>query len=348
MRIEDLTAQWLADALGTGVRGVHDLRYSPLGTGQVADTYRLSFGTGGTDRASAVLKVTSADPVSAATAVQQRVYLREVRYYQALAPGLDISVPRCLHAEIDTTSADFALLLEDLAPCRPGDQLVGCSVGEAELALRQAAELHAPWWDKGELGEFSWLPQPFLDLAPAVLDLLSDAFDDFGQRYAGALEPEVLDIGRQLFDRLPHYFALHTAAPPTVLHGDLRPDNLLFDAADGTRPVVVVDWQTVQRGPGMLDVSYFLGGSLDPGTRRSAERGLVALYHDQLRRLGVRDYSFEDCWRDYVRFSFQGYFTGVTSAMMVEQTERGDRMFTHMVRRAARHISDLDAISQLY
>ncbi|MFB7720047.1 phosphotransferase family protein [Nocardia sp. NPDC056100] len=347
MRIEDLTAQWLADALGTDTDRIRDIRYSPLGTGQVADTYRVRFATDGTAGDSAVLKVTASDSVSAATGARQGIYLREVRYYQVLAPDLGVSVPGCLHAEIDSAGADFALLLEDLAPCRPGDQLVGCTVEEAALALTEAAKLHAPWWNQDGLDNFAWLPQPFLDLAPDVIQALREAFDGFCLRYVDALDQETLDIGRTLFDRLPQYFAWHAEPPSTVQHGDFRPDNLLFDAAGGTRPVVVVDWQTVQRGPGMLDVSYFLGGSLAPAERRGAERELIEHYLDRLRTLGVHDYSFEDCWRDYIRFSFHGYFSGVFSAMFVERTERGDRMFTHMVRRAARHITDLDAIGLL-
>lgn len=345
MRIEDLTEQWLADSLGE--RTVRELRYEPLGTGQVADTYRVSFTGAAGERDSVVLKVTASDPLSAETGAALGIYLREVRYYQALAPDLEVSVPACLRGEIDDDGADFALLLEDLAPCRAGDQLEGCSVGEAALALREIAKLHAPWWGREGLEGFSWLPQPYVGLSDEIVQALRDAFDGFRERYADVLDEETVGIGQRFFDRLPDYLAWHALSPMTIQHGDFRLDNLLFEAVGGQRPIVVVDWQTVQRGPGMMDVSYFLGGCLTIDERRSAEKELVEHYHDQLMVNGVRDYPFPDCWRDYVRFSFQGYLMGVTSAMMVERTERGDRLFVHMVRQAARHIADLDAISHL-
>ncbi len=66
--------------------------------------------------------------------------------------------------------------------------------------------------------------------------------------------------------------------PWTVLHSDLRLDNLLF----GRPRVTVVDWHTVKVGPGLSDVSYFIGSSLAPEVRRDFECELVRAYHRHL------------------------------------------------------------------
>lgn len=345
MRITDLDERWLADSLDVTSDQISDVRHKPLGTGQVADTYRVNFDVDSEPR-SLVLKLTPESEVSAAAGVDDRSYVREVTFYQTLAPTLAINVPQCLRAEVDDEGREFALLLEDLAPCRPGDQLIGCTVDEAAAVLSEAAKLHAPRWGDASLASLAWLP-PSPDRPPAVVQAMSAAFDAFGKRYRDMLDDEVLGLGRRFFDRLPEFFAALKDSPWTIQHGDFRPDNLVFEAGGGARPIVVVDWQTVQRGPGVNDVSYFLGGCLPTAERRTAEGDLLRHYHDELRARGVRDYSFDDCWKDYARYAFQGIFVGVLAAMVVKRTDRGDRMFTDMVDKAAHHALDLDALARL-
>jgi aminoglycoside phosphotransferase (APT) family kinase protein len=90
---------------------------------------------------------------------------------------------------------------------------------------------------------------------------------------------------------------LHDAAPRTILHGDFRLDNLFF-AADGSL-ASIIDWQTVNRGPGALDVAYFIAGSLPPETPEAVIDDLLRSYHDTLVAAGVADYSFERLLADY-------------------------------------------------
>ena len=58
--------------------------------------------------------------------------------------------------------------------------------------------------------------------------------------------------------------------PWTLLHQDFRVENLFFDPSGGE--VVVIDWQSLGRGPGAYDLAYLLGGSMRPssGGRTSA------------------------------------------------------------------------------
>ncbi|WP_067682950.1 phosphotransferase [Nocardia miyunensis] len=346
MRIEKLDAPWLAGVLGLVPDRVHGMRYAPLGTGQVADTYRVSYRVDDAAEQHVVLKLTSADPASVTAGRHEQNFLREVRYYQVLAPQLSVRVPRCWHAEIDETGTDFVLVLEDLSACRPGDQLRGCTVDEAVAVLSEAAKLHAPRWGDPALRDLAWLPGTIVP-SDAALAAGPATFQKFCHRYTGQFDAEITEVGRYLFDHLAEFYALKQNSIDTVQHGDFRPDNLLFGAAGDAPAVAVVDWQTVCRGSGVLDVSYFLGGSLPPEQRAEVERDLLRHYHGELRRLGVADYTFEDCWRDYTRFAFQGYWMGVLAAMAVKRTDRGDRMFAAMVQRAGRHASDLGAVGCL-
>jgi hypothetical protein len=85
-----------------------------------------------------------------------------------------------------------------------------------------------------------------------------------------------------------------------------------------------LDWHTLALGVGVTDATYFLSAGLSPDLRRAHERDLIGLYHAELVRLGVGDYDFDQRWRDYRRTVVQGVLMGVSSAMAVERTARGD------------------------
>lgn len=97
MRISQLSPQWLAAALEVDPARITGLETAPVGTGQMADTYRLSFHLDGAAQ-SLILKLTSDAPASRETARRQLNYVREVRYYQALAATVEVRAPRCQHA----------------------------------------------------------------------------------------------------------------------------------------------------------------------------------------------------------------------------------------------------------
>jgi len=142
--------------------------------------------------------------------------------------------------------------------------------------------------------------------------------------------------------RLPAYLG-DRRGPWTVAHGDFRLDNLLFGTRAGAPPVVVVDWQTVTHGPGISDLSYFLGAGLLTEARRRHEADLVRTYHDVLRAAGVTDLGWDECWAQYRRYTFAGLIMAIAASMLVEQTDRGDDMFVTMAQRHGRHAIDLEA-----
>ncbi len=165
-------------------------------------------------------------------------------------------------------------------------------------------------------------------------------FEGFAARYGGVLEESVLDVGRRLMPRIGDYLR-HQPRPWTVQHADYRLDNLLFGTAEGGAALAVVDWQTVTLGPGVADVSYFLGAGPSVEDRRRHEERLVRGYHEALVAGGVDHYTFDDCFTDYRRYAYAGYLMAVGASMMVERTDRGDEMFLAMARRHAAQIIDL-------
>ena len=97
----------------------------------------------------------------------------------------------------------------------------------------------------------------------------------------------------------------------------------------------------------MLDISYFLSGALKREERREHEKKLLADYHAKLLSLGVKDYSLDDVWSGYRRYSFSLFIMAFAASMVVERTERGDNMFFAMLRGGADHVLDVDGLSLL-
>lgn len=336
---EELTAGWLSDTFP----GVIAVDKEPVGTGQMCDTFRLTLTYGGSDGpASVIAKLPSADPTSRATALSLGSYENEVRFYQQLAPRLSVRTPRVYYADIEVETASFVLLLEDLSPAQPGDQLAGCSHPDAVTAIGELVGLHAPLWDDPSLKELPWLHRDRTGQQMFYLGLLPQLWEGFRQRYADSLGAEVHEAGDQLFARLED-FILGDTEPWTVVHGDYRLDNLLFTDTS----VTVLDWQTVTHGPALQDVAYFIGAGLLLEDRRAHEESLVRLYHDRLVGAGVHGYGWDRCWHDYRRGAWSGLIMAVAASMLVERTERGDEMFMVMAHRHARHALDLESATAI-
>jgi hypothetical protein len=334
-RPEDVTPEWLTDVLGFPVES---FRTQPVGTGQMADSVRFALEPGGQ---SVVLKFAAADDTSRATGLALRSYEIEVRVYQEIVPTVGIRTPHCHFAEIETDTGWFTLVLEDMAPAVQGDQLAGCSVDLASIALEELAKLHAPRWGDPSLLELDWLHKGD-QAASGTTMIVQGLYLGFRERYADRLTDEQLDLSARLSAGLPHLFA-QRGGPLTVTHGDYRLDNMLFGTTPEGPPLAVVDWQTASTGPALTDASYFLGAGLLPEDRRTHERDLVREYHKALVAGGVEDYDWDACWTDYRRFSFGGLVMAIAASMLVERTPRGDDMFMAMATRHCQQILDLDA-----
>ena len=324
---------------------VEDFSAQTVGTGQMGMSvrYRLQYDRK-EERApqSVVCKFASADPTSRATGLALRSYEAEVSFYRQVARTVDIRTPQCHFADIDLETGEFILVLEDLAPCVQGDQLAGCSVDQAALAMEELAKLHAPRWGDPRLAALSWLNRNTPDSTELSGQLLASLFPGFLDRYSGRLDRDQVHIAEQLMTSLETWLR-HREPPFVVQHGDYRLDNMLFGTEGGGYPLAVVDWQTVVWGPPLSDASYFLGAGLLPEDRRRHERALLRVYYDALVASGVDAFSWDRCWRDYRRYAFSGFLMAVGASMLVVQTERGDEMFLTMARRHGTQILDLDA-----
>jgi aminoglycoside phosphotransferase (APT) family kinase protein len=152
----------------------------------------------------------------------------------------------------------------------------------------------------------------------------------FRERYADTLEPEYMDLCEELCAATDFWFSRQSPIR-SVIHGDFRLDNMLFDIKGGTEEIAVLDWQTVALGNGLTDIGYFLGTGIGDALRRRHEIELLDLYCAEMTARGV-PMTRETIWDDYVIGALHGVSTAVFSAAYVERTDRGDENFLSMAR----------------
>jgi hypothetical protein len=271
-----------------------------------------------------------------------RNYEREVRFYQEIASTVTIRTPACYAADLDLATGDFVLILEDLSPAVPGDQVVGCSLAQAELALVELAGLHGPRWGDPTLAAVDWLSRTTAETALQIQALYQGVWPGFVAAYGASLTGEQLGLAERLGASMAAWLT-DRDAPRTVTHGDYRLDNMLFGTDEGGYPLAVVDWQTPGHGAPTADASYFLGAGLPVDLRRRHEQDLLRRYHDALAHFGVTGYRWARCWEDYRSFSLGGVLMAVVASMVVGADERGRAMFTAMAQRHTTHALDVGA-----
>jgi hypothetical protein len=345
----DVTPEWLTDTLrarGVLAEGttVVEVLTEPIGTGQMADTVRLSLTTVPTGAApsSIIGKFASANDQSRATGLALRAYEIEVNFYAEVAARVDCALPVNLYEAVDPSTGIFTLLLEDIVGSVQGDQIVGCNQAVAHASLKELAGLHGPCWQASDLEHCEWLNRSSPESDSLMNLLVGGLFPGFLERYESALQPEHVELCKRFMAHFEEWLR-PTESPRTVTHGDFRLDNLLFK--DGDLSPFVVDWQTTAWGTAAYDVAYFVGGCLTPELRRIHERQLLEDYFHTLTSYGVTGYGYEQFLVDYQRGTFSGILMAIAASMLVERTERGDQMFLTSTARHAQHALDLNAES---
>jgi hypothetical protein len=337
----DLTNEWLTDVLPLpGGAKVSGFTATPVGTGQMADTVRISldYEPEGAGPATVVAKFASSDPNSRAAGQIARCYEIEVAIYSELAPLP--GVPQHYVAVRNPDTDAYTVVLADLAPCSQGDDIAGCTPEIAVEALKRLAKLHAFAWAKPEHEARPWLNRTSPESTAMMTAVVTMLAPSFIERFDSHLTPEYKGLIERLIPQIA-WIIDNYDGPRTLVHGDYRLDNMLFP--EGSTTPMIVDWQTASWGPPAMDVAYLIGGSLTTEDRRAHSAPLLDSYHQALVAEGITSYSREQLEHDVRLTSFGGVVMAFASAILVVQTERGDAMFAEMFRRHAQHVLDLGA-----
>ncbi len=335
---DDVTAEWLAEATGLPISEV-TLDQIGTGIGVSSALYRVEC-AGEHCPTSLVVKLPALDEAAVFTATVLRMYIREVRFFDELAALSPIRVPASHHAAVDEETSRFVVVMEDLGDLRAVDQNVGMEGPDAERCVDELARWHARWWRSADgfaaRGAAIRLDDP---IYPAILPTVFAEGWAKLQAEMGSMPDAIVEVAPRWSDAHGGLLAELAMAPTTLVHGDYRADNMLFEA-DGT--LALLDFQLTGVGSGAYDLAYFVTQSLDPQTASANERALFDRYVVGLVAAGVPEADTDHLWDGYRAAAlFCLVYPVVASRGMDLDDPRQRSLVEAMLTRFARAVDEL-------
>ena len=227
-------------------------------------------------------------------------------------------------------------------PVVPTDQVIGNTLEQSEQVMLAFADLHGRWWNSPDLKHMAWTA-PITHVTPIKESLaqLEDSISNAERTGRFDAYPNM----KRLQPRLPPLFAMEPPQPEpyTLVHGDLRSDNIFFSPESPTGEPTIIDWQTAGIGQPMTDIARWLTQSIDIDLRRQHETHLLKLYHDRLLANGVENYSYKKMLQEYEINLVVTLLMFSMSMDEIEQTsERAAPLFHAMYSRLDAALVDWD------
>lgn len=285
--IAELTTDTLSQAVGAPITSFTSQRIG-ADRGMLGEIFvvTLDYADGPGGPASVVCKFAAHRDEALASALRARTNERELRCYDELLATIPVNTPHMYGAWYDPATAMFLLIQGAIDADTGVDQVAGIDPALTALTVSQAARLHHGHWQSPTLAALDWLPQ--LDDPMRMTNLTTLASAGWGP-LCDLLADELTATERKLGDEFPNRLAgaltSLAAMPSTLIHSDLRADNLLF-STDHTS-VSLIDWQGAGVGPGSFDIAYLIAHSLTVSDRQAHESALIDHYLDELAAAGT-------------------------------------------------------------
>ena len=347
----EVTNEWLTGRLrAAGVlgedRSVTEITVTPIGDGLgllgMVVRMELGYDDGAGEAGPASVVVKFAHPVAAnrAIAMNTRMYEREVTFFNEIAQVVDVPMPQCYAAEVDTSTGENIVVLEDMRHYAAADQVKGCTADEARLIIDAVLPLHARFWGDTQQDVLRTAMRVDTEYVGGFSPGVEATWQRCAEQFGYCITPDVLATLDRYIAYVRPLHKVMGARTQTLVHGDVRLDNVMF-GADDQHPVVLIDWQAVMVSNPMQDVAYLLSQNLTIEDRRAHEDELVRYYFEQLRSLGVVGYTLDECWDDYdVGVLYLLSYPLIIGGAFDPANERGKQLAEEILRRASQTVTD--------
>ena len=229
-------------------------------------------------------------------------YDSEAGCYQLLEEFQGFRLPRIysLTQDIDESTACF--VFEDIGPLPKGRKYAQLGLQETHRVLEFIAAYQAIFWLDESLSQHGWICDSswshLFNQNPTESALGWQAIkqDSKIEKTDG-----LISAGEFLGSGLIDLMNVMNDRPNTLTHNDLHQGNILLRQSDSGFEPVVIDWQLTAYAGGTNDLAKFLMTAVPFRILSENEKNLVGYYVDCLQSMGISDYSFDECWRDYRR-----------------------------------------------
>ena len=281
--MQEIDASFLGEHLGLDI---HEFHYERIGAdrGMLGEIYKVAIESS-TGSRKVVAKFSAPRKEALDNAKRGGTHERELRCYDELLSTTPVSIPEIFASWFDEKSSEYLILQEFIEFDQSVDQIDGITVAQSKLVIEEAAAMHAHWWEHSGLAELEWLPRlndtrrrtNLTTVTRLGWNPLTEILDEGGLSY-----PKV--SGDSLADEIDDMLCDLSTSASTLIHSDLRADNLLFNTVgDG---VMLVDWQGCSFGPSSFDITYHMIQSLSVDDRRQHETELLNYYVNSLEFFG--------------------------------------------------------------
>ena len=129
-----------------------------------------------------------------------------------------------------------------------------------------------PLWQVGDVAVWeavaAWLAGLHRSAPPWPPGLIRYDAACLRRSFVGGSFPGAERVGGNVADHL-------ASLPPTLIHGEFYPSNVLVSDAASARPICPVDWETAGIGPGVLDIAALTAPSWSDADRTRIVRAYV-------------------------------------------------------------------------
>lgn len=337
MSSSQITPSWMQKVLhaaNVDAARVSMTNIEPIGHGNLSETVRVPiiYNANAADQINSVIcKLSSTHPMATQIDAIFGVYGREAETYKTLSNSPDVNAPRAYFVGLNTAGDSLNLVLEDLSgKTRAGDQISGCNEKDALATIDSLAGLHAKYWGKDELKNAPWLFAR-KDKGKLQEESFHTSTTLFRQRFDGKIAPEYLEK----MDRFKGHVERWTkdnVFSRTLIHGEPRVDNILFEDADEGVKAWMIDWQFTDFGSPMFDTAYFLAGSMNAQDRKKHEEQFIARQQTAIAKVDPA-YTLEIARHEYAASLPFALFTTVGAVGAVPEGEHGDNLLIALLTR---------------